>query len=301
MKKDKKCTESLKPTLWLRFIDDVFMIWPHGRDELDNFIKYLNSIHEKIKFTSEVSENEINFLDTKVKIDEHRKLNTTLYEKPTDTHLYLHYDSAHHGPCHTKGPYGQFLRIRRICSRNEDFIENGINLIRYYLKRGYPFKQLKKHMLNACKCTQDELLEVKSKEPTKVPVMTTMFNPSNPDIKHYIHKNWNIIENIADCADTFATKPIIGFKRLPNLRDMLTKASISYPPKEIEPPRTIPTNCTRLGRCTYCPIINKIDLVTCKITGKKYKAIDLPKTLSCELSDIVYLITCKKMSYVLCR
>ena len=51
----------LKPTLWLRFIDDIFMIWPHGRDELDNFIKYLNSIHEKIKFTSEVSKNEINF------------------------------------------------------------------------------------------------------------------------------------------------------------------------------------------------------------------------------------------------
>ena len=75
---------------------------------------------------------------------------------------------------------------------------------------------------------------------------------------------------------------------------MLTKASISLPQKEIEPPRTIPTHCTQLGRCTYCPIINKIDLVTCKITGKKYKPIDLPKTLSCELSDIVYLITCKK-------
>ena len=28
----------LKPTLWLRFIDDIFMIWPHGRDEF--FRKY---------------------------------------------------------------------------------------------------------------------------------------------------------------------------------------------------------------------------------------------------------------------
>ena len=232
----------LKPTLWLRFIDDIFMIWPHGRgrDELDNFIKYLNSIHEKIKFTSEVSKNEINFLDTKVKIDEHRKLYTTLYEKPTDTHLYLHYDSAHHGPCHTKGPYGQFLRIRRICSINEDFIENGINLIRYYLKRGYPFKQLKKHMLNACKYTQDELLEVKSKEPTKVPVMTTMFNPSNPDIKHYIHKNWNIIENCAECADTFATKPIIGFKRLPNLEICLPRPQFHIHQRKLSHPEEYP-------------------------------------------------------------
>ena len=77
---------------------------------------------------------------------------------------------------------------------------------------------------------------------------------------------------------------------------MVTNASISYPSKDIELTSIIPTHCKRLGKCTYCPIIKKIDLVTCKITGKKYK----PKTLSFELRDIVYLITCKKclMYYV---
>ena len=54
----------LKPTLWLRYIDDICMIWPHGKKELDKFIEYLNSIHEKIKFTSEISDSQINFLDT---------------------------------------------------------------------------------------------------------------------------------------------------------------------------------------------------------------------------------------------
>ena len=82
----------LKPILWLRFIDDIFMIWPHGKEELDQFIHYLNHIHEKIKFTSEASTKEVNFLDTTVKIDSDRKLYTTLYEKPTDTHMSLHYD-----------------------------------------------------------------------------------------------------------------------------------------------------------------------------------------------------------------
>ena len=105
-----------KPIIWLRFIDDIFMIWQHGRDELDKFIVYLNQIHENTKFTSEVSTHSVNFLDTTVKIDTDNTLYTTLYEKPTDTYLYLHYQSARHGPCHTKGPYGQFLRIR-ICSK----------------------------------------------------------------------------------------------------------------------------------------------------------------------------------------
>ena len=265
----------IKPTIWLRFIDDIFMIWTHGRKEFDNFIEYLNGIQEKIKFTSEISDTCINFLDTTIKIDTDHTLYTTLCEKPTDTHLhmYLHYDSAHHGPCHTKGPVGQFLRLRRICSKNEDFINNGINLIEYYLKRGYLFKQLKNHMLRACKYSQDELLEVSTKEQTNVPVMTTKYNPSNPNIKNYIHQNWNIIQN------SNSHKPIIGFKRLPNLTDMLTNATISYPPKETVTKKLIPNHCTRLGKCTYCPIIKKIDNITCNITGKTYKTLNLPNKL----------------------
>ena len=155
-----------KPLVWLRFIDDIFMIWTHGEEELLKFIRYLNSIHEKIKFTHEYSTESINFLDTTVKIDTDSLLYTTLYEKPTDTHLYLHYSSAHHKPCHTKGPYGQFLRIRRICTRNQDFIHHGFKLMEYYLNRGYPLKNLKKHMLRAAKFTQDELLVVKTKKTT---------------------------------------------------------------------------------------------------------------------------------------
>ena len=41
----------LKPLLWLRFIDDIFMIWTHGVDQLKEFIEYLNGIHPTIKFT----------------------------------------------------------------------------------------------------------------------------------------------------------------------------------------------------------------------------------------------------------
>ena len=30
----------LKPMIWMRFIDDIFMIWTHGEDKLDEFITY---------------------------------------------------------------------------------------------------------------------------------------------------------------------------------------------------------------------------------------------------------------------
>ena len=134
----------LKPLTWLRFIDDIFMIWTHGEDSLVEFIHYMNSLHPTIKFTHEYSHSNMNFLDTTVKLNNKRKLTTTLYNKPTDTHLYLHYTSAHQESILSKGPFGQYLRLRRICSLDEDFKANAFKLTGYYLKRGYPINSLKK-------------------------------------------------------------------------------------------------------------------------------------------------------------
>ena len=96
------------------------------------------------------------------------------------------------------------------------FITNGIKLIEYLLYYlGYPLHALKKHMLKAAKLTQDELLTVKQKPKTSTLVMVTKFNPSNPDIKQFIHSNWNIIEHSNDCVSTFKDKPLVGFRKLP--------------------------------------------------------------------------------------
>ena len=112
----------LKPFYYGTFIDNIFMIWEHGLDTLKEFINYMNSLHPTIKFTFEYSQNMVSFLDTTVCMDHHtRKVYTKLCTKPTDSHSYLHRTSAHYHPCKTKGPYGQFLRIRRICARSEDF------------------------------------------------------------------------------------------------------------------------------------------------------------------------------------
>ena len=33
-----------KPFLWLRYLDDILMVWTHGNEKLESFIAYLNSI-----------------------------------------------------------------------------------------------------------------------------------------------------------------------------------------------------------------------------------------------------------------
>lgn len=49
---------------WLRFIDNIFLIWNGETDSLTAFIQYLNGVVPLIKFTHEISCSSVNFLDT---------------------------------------------------------------------------------------------------------------------------------------------------------------------------------------------------------------------------------------------
>ena len=84
----------LKPLVWWRYIDDIFMVWEHGKEELKKFLETLNCYHPTIKFTTEYSRAKINFLDVTV-MKKGNQLVTDLYVKPTDTHQYLHASSYH--------------------------------------------------------------------------------------------------------------------------------------------------------------------------------------------------------------
>ncbi|GJQ70580.1 hypothetical protein Trydic_g22979 [Trypoxylus dichotomus] len=44
-----------KAKLWLRYVDDTFVLWTHGKNMLQDFLSRLNSIHPKIKFTIEIA------------------------------------------------------------------------------------------------------------------------------------------------------------------------------------------------------------------------------------------------------
>ena len=122
------------------------------------------------------------------------------------------------------------------------------------MKRNYPEKALRKHYKRASQYTQDQLLEVKPKNGIDTPVMVTNYNPSNPNIKQIIHNNWNIINNSPDCGTLFKDKPIIGFRRLPNLRDMLTNASIIYPQSHSSTKKTETQNLHKTWQMYLLPL-----------------------------------------------
>ena len=67
---ETKAIESypLKLEQWKRFVDDTYVIWPHGKEKLKKFLEHLNSLSNSIKFTMEMEENGcLSFLDILIK------------------------------------------------------------------------------------------------------------------------------------------------------------------------------------------------------------------------------------------
>ena len=133
--------QNLKPLVWLRYIDDIFLIWTHDEENLRNLMAEFNLFSNDIKFTYEYNKYTISVLNLKV-ISSNCKLITSFYSKSTVCHKYLHYGSCHLEHNKMSIVYSQAFRIKRVCSQESHFNEHSLNLRSWLLKRSYPEKIL---------------------------------------------------------------------------------------------------------------------------------------------------------------
>ena len=97
---------------WMRYLDDCFIYWDTKMGPITELHNILNDLHERIKFTVETNYEKMNFLDIQMTA-KNDKIITDIYFKPTDTHNYIPFKSAH--PRHTliNIPYNL---ARRLCT-----------------------------------------------------------------------------------------------------------------------------------------------------------------------------------------
>ena len=88
--KKKRLLESSieRPLSWYRLIDDVDMKSNQIDKELQNYLFQANNLHPSIKFTHEIPNTTISFLDTSSSLTQGEQ-STDLYCKPTDTNQYM--------------------------------------------------------------------------------------------------------------------------------------------------------------------------------------------------------------------
>ena len=323
----------LKPLVWFRYIDDIFFIWTHGREELNKFLKHANNNRHGMVFeTTEdsVSFKQVPFLDVLVILKD-GVLSTDLYTKPTDKFQYLNFKSCH--PFHQKSnlPYALALRIRRICSNIDDFKQHCTTLTQHLRMRGYKLGLIKDGIRKASAQAREELLQPKTDitDHNDRVIFSTTYNPIIPDLKRKLNELQPVLLSSERCKAIFPKPPLLAFRRNRNLNDMLVSRRLPHNTNIIETPNIdidrdskICEQCGRVfktprGKVIHASLAHKQETKnvevgfyqcgdkrcnTCKIGtfGKEITITDTAQTftirqnITCKSSNVIYCLTCKK-------
>ena len=103
----------------------------------------------------EVNDKELCFLDLKISVL-NGKLETSVYSKPTDAHLYLHSQSCHPKKTIVGIQKGVALRLKRICSTDDEFNNKSIEYSQYLVNRGHKKSSIQKAFNSVSKLSRNE-------------------------------------------------------------------------------------------------------------------------------------------------
>ena len=281
-----------KCPFYKRFIDDIFLLWTGTLDELKIFIEDLNRLHPTIKFDAKYSRTSVEFLDTRVYKSNDGKLQTTLYTKPTDRQSYLHSKSYHPQSCKRSIAYSQALRIKKICSDPAEFEVHVRKLSTKLTERGHDAQLVEEEINKARLRSRTDLLKPKEATETGKNILTVTYNKNLPNLKKAIDNNWNILSINPELAPIFHDKPILAFRRNPNLQNLLCHHKL----KNNKP--IVPPQINHKGKCSPC--LSRGNNKCCKQmvstnhfwNRKTKRKFSIRHNLNCKSDKVIYLIEC---------
>jgi len=144
-------------------------------------------------------------------------IQTDIYFKPTDNHIYLLQNSAR--PAHVTRviPYGVATRIQRNCSTDEAFSECSSEYKGYLYNQGYNLNLVSQQFEKAQSIPRQTLLQLQM-----FPLVLD-FNPRLPSIGKIIRKYKHLIYDSPSLGKIFLVGSIIpAFRRTKNIKEILS-------------------------------------------------------------------------------
>ncbi|CAJ0918423.1 unnamed protein product [Ranitomeya imitator] len=280
---EKVCT-------WVRFIDDIFVIWQGSETDLTSFIQLLNDNSLNIKLTCKYSQTNIDFLDTKIFKGEDGLLHTEVFRKETSVNSVLHAASSHPRPLKDSIPYGQFLRTKRICSTESSFQTQSLELAQRFSQRGYSNRIIRRSWSKANNKPRSELLQPRNKPSTSMTVrFISTYNEKWKPMRQALSKFWPIILNDPLLAKCVPSTPSITYRRSQNLKDMLVHSQYrGKTTQNIFNSRRPSWGFFPCKRCLACSNMDK----TQEFKDSQGKNIRITHNITCGTDHVVYRATC---------
>ena len=218
---------SEKPDLWVRYIDDVFMLWSQTREELDVFLQELNTRQEKIKFTAEVQTQSCNFLDLTIyKSPTFLKtglLSTKIYYKPTNSFSYPLGSSHIPKHVHKSIAVGEMTRLLRATESPALYKRYQKKLIKHFVNREYPKSILRGLRSLTHNRRLETLYRVKKRVSMNRPLpFITGYKPHDPPLNAIFRRRWQHIYKDHKFYSLLPNAPFATFKSNKSLAKLLS-------------------------------------------------------------------------------
>ena len=271
-----------------RYRDDCLVLWNGSEERLNQFFNFINTLDEYLKFTMEIGGDSLAYLDLLISIVDHL-LYTTVYSKPTDSHLYLQADSCH-PKLSIKGiQKGVALRLRRICTTVEEYDAKSKEYTAYLVARGHdPLSVLSTFEATRNLSVADARRKV-MRESHKRVVFPTIFNPRGPNVRAIVKKHSHLLSKSPVARKIFPNGVMVAYKREQNLKELLTRAD----PYSIKSSITdlTPRGYKRFAqKCDSCDFfVIETDSIVSFATGKRYR---IRGDFNCNTTHLVYCAIC---------
>ena len=273
------------PIYHFRYVDDIWGVWTKGITELKEFYKTANAIHPCIQVDLRYSSDKIEFLDVLTSIKNNR-IETELFTKETDKHLYLHSESSHPESTKRAIPYGLGVRIKRICSDSRSYEKNRLQIKNHLKNRGYHGNFVENELQKVDKLERQNLLSYRNKKKSmeRVPLVLT-FSKGLPNVRNILRKHMPTLHTSDRLKNVFPTQPILAYKRDNNLQDILVhkKHNKMFFQK--------PQKCEPCGsNCALCPYLLNSET----FTNHRGEIYNVRNYINCKTENVVYAIFCNK-------
>lgn len=286
---------SIHPTFWWRYRDDIIDVWMHGLSKLHEFTEYINSLYPTIKFELVVSQHQLNVLDLTMHLN-NGFIETDIYSKPTDSHLYLAPSSAHPSHCKKAIPYNVALRLKRNCSSSQFLEKRNAEYKSYLVQQGYNASLVEGQFNQIAALSRNELLKpaTRNKNKRKVTPLVIDYNPNLPEVGRIIQDNLHILHSTPLMREIFPDRNIItAFRRPKNLKELVAPSKFRPRNNVNDHQRPTPSGCFKCqNRCDLCSnYFIESSSFTSFATGKTYR---IKEHLSCDSKNLIYLVSCNK-------
>ena len=207
----------------------------------------------------------------------------------------MDYSSCHPKSCKNGIPYSQFLRLRRICSEDDDFVIQSKKLAQSFHRANYPDEVIQTSFDKAYIIERDSLFErddSKNKDPYDPKLfLITDFHPSYRAVLDIVSRNWDMLDNSSSTRPLLHVPVVRGFRRPKDIRALLVRAKLTtsdsnHTGNQKPKPKK---KCTR-PNWYYCKAINKSGRITCPFNKRSYIS---RYNVNCTSNNLVYCLDCK--------